>query len=82
MGGKSLGHSQSPRMGTKDPLFEINLDLPVKGSRDSARSLYRQLKAAILDGRLAAGAKLPPTRRFEVFSTCRETQRLRYMKGF
>src|ERR1700736_1929134 len=46
-----------------DPLFEIDLGLPAKGSRDSGRILYRQLKAAILDGRLAPGARLPATRK-------------------
>jgi GntR family transcriptional regulator/MocR family aminotransferase len=50
-----------------DSLFEIELDLATKGSRDSSRSLYRQLKAAILDGRLTAGAKLPATRQSESF---------------
>jgi GntR family transcriptional regulator/MocR family aminotransferase len=49
------------------PLFEFELDLAAKGSRESSRNLYRQLKAAILDGRLAAGAKLPPSRRSEIF---------------
>src|ERR1700720_4270373 len=62
-----LGHSQPTRSGAADPLFEIELDLAAKGSRESSRSLYRQLKAAILDGRLAAGAKLPPTRKSEVY---------------
>ena len=50
-----------------DPLFEIGLDLTAKGSRESSRSLYRQLKAAIVDGRLTAGAKLPATRKSEAF---------------
>jgi GntR family transcriptional regulator/MocR family aminotransferase len=50
-----------------DPLFEIELDLAAKGSRDAARTLYRQLLAAILDGRLIAGAKLPATRKSEAF---------------
>ena len=50
-----------------DPLFEIELDLAAKGSRASARTLYRELKAAILDGRLGLGAKLPPTRKSETF---------------
>jgi GntR family transcriptional regulator / MocR family aminotransferase len=45
-----------------DSLFEIELDLAGKGSRSSSGSLYRQLKAAIVDGRLTAGAKLPATR--------------------
>jgi GntR family transcriptional regulator/MocR family aminotransferase len=50
-----------------DPLFEIKLDLAAKGSRTSARGLYAQLKAAILDGRLGAGFKLPVTRQSETF---------------
>jgi GntR family transcriptional regulator / MocR family aminotransferase len=50
-----------------DPLFEIKLDLAAKGSRESARSLYEQLKAAIVDGRLLAGFKLPVTRRSEAY---------------
>jgi GntR family transcriptional regulator/MocR family aminotransferase len=50
-----------------DPLFEIDLDLAGKGSRESSRNLHRQLKAAILDGRLRPGAKLPPTRKAEAF---------------
>jgi GntR family transcriptional regulator/MocR family aminotransferase len=54
-------------MGAMDSLFEIDLDLAARGSRDSARTLYRQLKAAILDGRLTAGAKLPATRKSEAF---------------
>jgi GntR family transcriptional regulator/MocR family aminotransferase len=48
-------------------LFEIKLDLPAKGSRESSRALHTQLKAAILDGRLKSGAKLPPTRKSGVF---------------
>jgi GntR family transcriptional regulator / MocR family aminotransferase len=50
-----------------DPLFEIDLHPVAKGSRDAAQSLYRQLKEAILDGRLTAGAKLPPTRKSAAF---------------
>jgi GntR family transcriptional regulator/MocR family aminotransferase len=50
-----------------DPLFEIELDMAAKGSRESSRTLYGQLKAAILDGRLAAGAKLPPTRKSDAY---------------
>src|SRR5579863_1955894 len=56
-----LGHSRPTRTGAMDPLFEIELDVAAKGSRESSRNLYGQLKAAILDGRLTAGAKLPPT---------------------
>ena len=50
-----------------DPLFEIEIELPAKGSRDAARSLFEQLKSAIVDGRLVADAKLPPTRRSAEF---------------
>jgi GntR family transcriptional regulator / MocR family aminotransferase len=48
-------------------LFEIALDVSSRGSRESSRTLYRQLKAAILDGRLTPGARLPPTRKSAVF---------------
>jgi GntR family transcriptional regulator/MocR family aminotransferase len=34
-----------------------------RGGRGAAASLYEQIKAAILDGRLAPGTRLPPTRR-------------------
>jgi GntR family transcriptional regulator/MocR family aminotransferase len=50
-----------------DPLFEIDLDMAARGSRGASRTLYGQLKAAILDGRLTAGAKLPPTRKSDSF---------------
>ena len=44
-----------------DPIFE--LDLASAGARETSKGLYSQLKAAILDGRLAPGARLPATRR-------------------
>jgi len=50
-----------------DPLFEIELDLAGWGPREASRTLYRQLKAAILEGRLPPGAKLPPTRKSAAF---------------
>ena len=50
-----------------DPLFELDLDRAALGSRGSARKLYTQLKAAIVDGRLAPGTKLPPTRGAKAF---------------
>ena len=50
-----------------DPLFEIRIDLGAAGSRESSRTLYDQLKAAILDGRLKGGAKLPATRKSATF---------------
>jgi GntR family transcriptional regulator / MocR family aminotransferase len=46
-----------------EPLFEIGVERSARGSRQSSQSLYRQLKEAIADGRLAAGTKLPATRR-------------------
>ncbi|MFZ1868763.1 MAG: GntR family transcriptional regulator, partial [Steroidobacteraceae bacterium] len=57
--------SGAPRV--TEPLFELRLDLPRPGSRDASRSLYAQLKAAILDGRLPPGARLPATRRSAAF---------------
>jgi GntR family transcriptional regulator/MocR family aminotransferase len=46
-----------------EPIFELALKLPEKGSRDLLRSLHQQLRAAILEGRLQPGLRLPPTRR-------------------
>ena len=43
-------------------LFELNVDVAKLGSREISSSLYQELKAAILDGRLKSGARLPPTR--------------------
>jgi GntR family transcriptional regulator / MocR family aminotransferase len=64
---KVLGHFM-------DPLFEIEIERPTPGSRDSARALYRQLKEAIQDGRLAAGARLPASRNSaDFFSLSRNT---------
>ena len=63
MGEKYLGHSHSTRAGAPDLLFEIGLDPAAKGSRDGSQTIYRQLRRAILDGRLHAGARLPPTRK-------------------
>jgi GntR family transcriptional regulator/MocR family aminotransferase len=50
-----------------DPLFEIKLELKPRGSREASRTLHHELRAAILDGRLAAGAKLPATRKSAAF---------------
>ena len=44
-------------------MFELGLTLPPPGSRAIRRALYGQLKAAILDGRLAVGSQLPPSRK-------------------
>ena len=43
-------------------LFEIQLEIAEKGSREAGRRLYQQLRSAISDGRLALGARLPATR--------------------
>lgn len=65
---KQLGHY------ALDPLFEIEFDRAAPGSRDAARTLYRQLKKAIEDGRLAVGTKLPASRRgAELFGVSRNT---------
>jgi len=45
-----------------EPLLELAISLPPPGSRDLLRALHRQLRAAILDGRLKPGLRLPPTR--------------------
>lgn len=45
-----------------EPILDIAIDLPEPGSRDLLRSLHRQLRAAIIDGRLQPGLRLPPTR--------------------
>jgi GntR family transcriptional regulator/MocR family aminotransferase len=45
-----------------DPALALPLDLPLPGSRILLRSLHEQLRAAILDGRLQPGLRLPPTR--------------------
>lgn len=44
-----------------DPLFQLDLLLP---KRNRLRALHRQLRAAILDGRLRSGLRLPATRTF------------------
>jgi GntR family transcriptional regulator/MocR family aminotransferase len=44
-------------------MFEFDLTLPERGSRNLIRSLHQQLKTAILSGRLAAGHRLPSARR-------------------
>ena len=48
-------------------LFEIAFDPPPRGSRRSAESVYVQLRAAILEGRLVPGYKLPGERQSAVF---------------
>jgi GntR family transcriptional regulator/MocR family aminotransferase len=56
------------------PLFEIELDRTGQSSRNVARWLRAQLKAAIADGRLPPGAKLPAARQAQaVFGVSRNT---------
>jgi GntR family transcriptional regulator/MocR family aminotransferase len=50
-----------------NPLFELRLEPAGDGARNSARNIYEQLKAAIIGGRLAPGARLPGTRRSSAF---------------
>jgi GntR family transcriptional regulator/MocR family aminotransferase len=50
-----------------DPIFELHLCRPPKGSRAAADLLFSQLRDAIIDGRLAPGAQLPATRKATAF---------------
>jgi GntR family transcriptional regulator / MocR family aminotransferase len=45
-----------------DPLFELDIRLPAVSSRRVLRELHSLLRAAILDGRLRPGLRLPATR--------------------
>jgi GntR family transcriptional regulator / MocR family aminotransferase len=45
-----------------DPLIALAIKLPPRGSRARRTALYQQLRAAILDGRLKPGLRLPSTR--------------------
>src|ERR1700758_1970278 len=57
-----------------NPLFELRLNRPKKGSRTSAQSLLDQLRQAIGDGRLAPGVQMPATRQSPaVFGVSRHT---------
>ncbi len=62
-----MGHPGSRRRRAVEPLFELKLDLKPRGSREASRTLHDELRAAIQDGRLAAGAKLPATRKSVAF---------------
>jgi len=46
-----------------EPVFAFELTVPARGEGARARSLHRQLRAAILDGRQPPGSALPATRR-------------------
>jgi GntR family transcriptional regulator/MocR family aminotransferase len=57
-----------------DPVFELPIHLPAKDSRGLLRALHAQLRAAILDGRLQPGLRLPSTRAFaSAFGVSRNT---------
>ncbi len=45
-----------------EPVFAFPLVVPAAGSRSILRALHEQLRAAILDGRLQPGLRLPATR--------------------
>src|SRR5258708_17459167 len=45
-----------------EPFMALPISLPQRGSRLLLRDLHRQLRAAITNGRLRAGARLPSTR--------------------
>ena len=47
----------------RDPVFAIPLTLPAAGSGQLTGTLHRQLRAAIIDGRLAAGTAMPSSRK-------------------
>jgi GntR family transcriptional regulator / MocR family aminotransferase len=50
-----------------EPFFELDLKPVDKAARGAAAALCSQIRAAILEGRLAPGTKLPPTRRSAKF---------------
>ncbi len=57
-----------------DPLFEVLLDLGGTAPRARAHTLHRQLEAAIRDGRLVPGSRLPATRGAQaLFGVARNT---------
>jgi GntR family transcriptional regulator/MocR family aminotransferase len=57
-----------------EPLLPLAIELPARGSRARLRSLHQQLRAAILDGRLQPGLRLPSTRALaELCSVSRNT---------
>ncbi|MEO6898162.1 MAG: PLP-dependent aminotransferase family protein [Caldimonas sp.] len=63
MGTHHLGRDALDRLNPADPIFEVALKRLPSGSLRSGQLLYVQLCAAILDGRLAPGSKLPASRK-------------------
>ena len=63
-----------PERSTVTVVFELQIERPAPGARDAAKNLHQQLRQAIIDGRLAAGARLPPTRlSLQCFGVSRNT---------
>ena len=57
-----------------DPLFELDLEMAKKGSREASRGLCNQLRRAIVEGRLTRGMRLPATRKADrYFGVSRNT---------
>ena len=50
-------------MTSSNPLFDIDLDLPAPGSGGVSQALHRQLRSAIVEGRLVPGLRLPASRK-------------------
>jgi GntR family transcriptional regulator/MocR family aminotransferase len=58
----------------REPVFAVALDLPGAGEGRRSAALHRQLRDAIIDGRLAAGELLPSSRRAaEALGVARKT---------
>ncbi|GAB2493728.1 PLP-dependent aminotransferase family protein [Pseudoxanthomonas sangjuensis] len=58
----------------REPVFAIPFDLPGIGEGQRTAALHRQLRDAIIDGRLAAGERLPSSRRAaEALGVARKT---------
>jgi len=45
-----------------EPLLSLAIELPPRTARDLLGALHRQMRGAILDGRLKPGLRLPATR--------------------
>ena len=62
-----------------EPVLELPLTVPPRSSGDRLRSLHGQLRAAILEGRLQPGLRLPSTRAFaETHGVSRNTAMAAY----
>jgi GntR family transcriptional regulator/MocR family aminotransferase len=69
--GQFRGPGYAPGM---DPLFEVTFDRIRTTPRAASKTLYREFRKAILEGRVRPGTRLPPTRRgVEFFGVSRNT---------